>query len=59
MNPVADSAGYLTPAWLTFALRAGGHAIARQRLAGRNDPTGSGRRSSRSMPTPAIPSTMQ
>lgn len=27
MNPVADSAGDLTPAWLTFALRAGGHDL--------------------------------
>jgi hypothetical protein len=25
MNPIADSAGELTPAWLTHALRAGGH----------------------------------
>jgi len=27
MNPVADSAGELTPAWLTHALRAGGHDL--------------------------------
>lgn len=27
MNPVADSAGELTPAWLTNALRSGGHEL--------------------------------